>query len=250
MRTLPSRLRRALVASAVVPAVLSLGACGGSGAATAAPADPSATAPELRLGYFANVTHAAALIGVSKNLVSGELGSTKLTTQVFNAGPAEVEALFAGGLDAAYIGPSPTITAYGQSNGDAVRIIAGASSGGAELVVKDGITSAADLKGKQVASPQLGNTQDVALRSWLKSQNLSSSVSGGGDVTVTPTANADVPALFDSGQLSGARMPAAVKRSASVDVADGRLVAIGRPLRSKIVPRSMTRAAASRRGLY
>jgi NitT/TauT family transport system substrate-binding protein len=130
-----------------------------------------------------------------------------LTTQVFNAGPAEVEALFAGGLDAAYIGPSPTITAYGQSNGDAVRIIAGAASGGAELVVKDGINSAADLKGKQIASPQLGNTQDVALRSWLTSKGLSSSVAGGGDVTVSPTSNSDVPALFDSGQLAGAWAP-------------------------------------------
>src|SRR5690349_9215238 len=193
MRTLTSRLRRVLVASAVVPAVLALGACGGSSdsgtQSSAAGSAGNATAPELRLGYFANLTHAAALIGVQKQLFQQELGSTKLTTQVFNAGPAEVEALFAGGLDAAFIGPSPTITAYGQSNGDAVRIIAGASSGGAELVVKDGINSAADLKGKQVASPQLGNTQDVALRTWLKSKGLSSSVSGGGDVTVSPTSN-------------------------------------------------------------
>jgi NitT/TauT family transport system substrate-binding protein len=144
---------------------------------------------------------------VQQKFFQQELGATKLTTQVFNAGPAEVEALFAGGLDAAYIGPSPTITAYGQSNGDAVRIIAGAASAGAQLVVKPGINSAADLKGKQVASPQLGNTQDVALRTWLKGQGLNTSVSGGGDVTVSPTSNADVPALFDSGQLAGAWAP-------------------------------------------
>jgi NitT/TauT family transport system substrate-binding protein len=208
------RLRRALIATAVVPAVLALGACGGGsdssasgGTSSSAAANANATAPELRLGYFANVTHAAALIGVQQKFFQQELGATKLTTQVFNAGPAEVEALFAGGLDAAYIGPSPTITAYGQSNGDAVRIIAGAASAGAQLVVKPGINSAADLKGKQVASPQLGNTQDVALRTWLKGQGLNTSVSGGGDVTVSPTSNADVPALFDSGQLAGAWAP-------------------------------------------
>jgi NitT/TauT family transport system substrate-binding protein len=194
------------VALAALP-LAALAACGGSSGASTAAADPSATAPELRLGYFANVTHAAALIGVQQKLFQQELGATELSTQVFNAGPAEVEALFAGGLDAAYIGPSPTITAYGQSNGDAVRIVAGAASGGAELVVGDGITSAADLKGKQVASPQLGNTQDVALRTWLKSKGLSSSVGGGGDVTVSPTSNSDVPALFDSGQLAGAWAP-------------------------------------------
>jgi NitT/TauT family transport system substrate-binding protein len=202
-------LRRAAVALAALP-LAALAACGGSSSgssASASAANPSATAPELRLGYFANVTHAAALIGVQQKLFQQELGATKLSTQVFNAGPAEVEALFAGGLDAAYIGPSPTITAYGQSNGDAVRIVSGAASGGAELVVKDGINSAADLKGKQVASPQLGNTQDVALRTWLKSKGLSSSVSGGGDVTVSPTSNSDVPALFDSGQLAGAWAP-------------------------------------------
>jgi NitT/TauT family transport system substrate-binding protein len=205
-----TRLRRALIATAVVPAVLALGACGGgssSSSGSSSSADPNATAPQLRLGYFANVTHAAALIGVQQKLFQQELGSTKLTTQVFNAGPAEVEALFAGGLDAAYIGPSPTITAYGQSDGDAVRIVAGAASAGAQLVVRNGIGSAADLKGKQVASPQLGNTQDVALRTWLKSQGLSASVAGGGDVTVSPTSNSDVPALFDSGQLAGAWAP-------------------------------------------
>src|SRR5690349_2141924 len=129
-------LHRALAVLAAVPLALGLAACGGTSSADDA---ASGSAPsELRLGYFANVTHAAALIGVQQKLFAGELGATKLTTQVFNAGPAEVEALFAGGLDAAYIGPSPTITAYGQSNGDAVRIVAGAASGGAELVVKDG----------------------------------------------------------------------------------------------------------------
>ena len=94
-----------------------------------------------------------ALIGVQEGLFAKELGDTKLTTQVFNAGPDEVEALFGGAIDAAYIGPSPTINAYGQSDGDAIRIIAGAASGGAQLVVRDGIDSAADLKGTTLASP-------------------------------------------------------------------------------------------------
>src|SRR4051812_47383102 len=198
-------LRRALAVLAAVPLAIGLAACGGTSAA-----DDSASggAPsELRLGYFANVTHAAALIGVQQDYFADELGDTKLSTQVFNAGPDEVEALFAGGLDAAYIGPSPTINAYGQSDGDAIRIIAGAASGGAQLVVRDGIDSPADLKGTTLASPQLGNTQDVALRTWLTKQGLKNSVDGGGDVTITPTANADVPNLFDSGELDGAWVP-------------------------------------------
>jgi NitT/TauT family transport system substrate-binding protein len=126
---------------------------------------------------------------------------------VFNAGPDEVEALFAGALDAAYIGPSPTINAYGQSDGDAIRIISGAASGGAQLVVRDGIDKPADLKGTTLASPQLGNTQDVALRSWLTSQGLKNSVDGGGDVTVAPTKNSDVGDAFDNGDVDGAWVP-------------------------------------------
>jgi NitT/TauT family transport system substrate-binding protein len=217
MRFVPTaRLRRGLAAAAVVPALLAAAACGGgstvgsaqSSAAGSSSSGQAAAPAELRLGYFANLTHAAALIGVQQNYFADALGSkTKLTTQVFNAGPDEVEALFGGGLDAAYIGPSPTINAYAQSQGDAIRIIAGASSAGAELVVKNGINSASDLKGKTLASPQLGNTQDVALRTWLTSKGLKNSVTGGGDVTVTPTANSDIPGLFDSGKLDGAWVP-------------------------------------------
>src|SRR4051794_10754700 len=115
MPTNRTSLRRTLSLLTVVPAALALAACGGT-----SNADPSGsgsgTADELRLGYFANVTHAAALIGVDEGLLADELGDTTLTTQVFNAGPDEVEALFAGAIDAAYIGPSPTINAYGQSD--------------------------------------------------------------------------------------------------------------------------------------
>src|SRR3954469_4147752 len=202
-------LRRAGVALAVLPLAWGLTACGSSSNdAGSGSTSSSGVADELRLGYFANVTHAAALIGVQQGFITDELGAgTKLTTQVFNAGPDEVEALFAGGLDAGYIGPSPTINAYGQSDGDAIRIISGAASGGAQLVVHDGINSPQDLKGKTLASPQLGNTQDVALRTWLTSQGLKNSVDGGGDVTIAPTANSDIPNLFDAGSLDGAWVP-------------------------------------------
>jgi NitT/TauT family transport system substrate-binding protein len=210
MRTHPTpRLRRVLAALALSPLVLAAAACGASsgGGDAGASGGSGGAASELRLGYFANLTHAAALIGVDQGYIEKELGDTKLTTQVFNAGPDEVEALFAGALDAAYIGPSPTINAYGQSNGDAIRIIAGAASGGAQLVVRDGIDSAADLEGTTLASPQLGNTQDVALRTWLTDQGLENSVQGGGDVTVAPTKNSDVAAAFDNGDVDGAWLP-------------------------------------------
>src|SRR3954454_15458514 len=199
--------RRLLSLVALAPLAIGLAACGGSSEAGGGGSASGGTAEEVRLGYFANVTHAAALIGVQEGLFEKELGDTKLTTQVFNAGPDEVEALFGGAIDAAYIGPSPTINAYGQSAGDAIRIIAGAASGGAQLVVRDGIDSAADLKGTTLASPQLGNTQDVALRTWLTGQGLKNSGDGGGDATIAPTANADVPNLFDSGELDGAWVP-------------------------------------------
>lgn len=200
------RLRRTLSLLTLVPVAALLAACGGTSSADSGESG-SGAAEELRLGYFANVTHAPALIGVNEGLFADELGDTTLTTQVFNAGPDEVEALFAGALDAAYIGPSPTINAYGQSDGDAIRIIAGAASGGAQLVVREGIDSSADLEGTTLASPQLGNTQDVALRTWLTDEGLENSVEGGGDVTIAPTANADVLNLFQTGELDGAWLP-------------------------------------------
>ncbi|TFV72977.1 ABC transporter substrate-binding protein [Blastococcus sp. CT_GayMR19] len=203
--TAPRTVHRSVALLALLPVAAVLAACGSSSAADSA--DTGGAAGELRLGYFANVTHAAALIGVEEGYLADELGNTELKTQVFNAGPDEVEALFAGALDAAYIGPSPTVNAYGQSNGDAIRIIAGAASGGAQLVVREGIDGPADLEGATLASPQLGNTQDVALRTWLTEQGLENSVDGGGDVTIAPTANSDVLNLFSAGELDGAWLP-------------------------------------------
>jgi NitT/TauT family transport system substrate-binding protein len=202
-----ARPYRAAALAALAPVLLGLTACGSGDAANANEEGGTGPADELRLGYFANVTHAPALIGVEEGLFEEELGDTKLTTQVFNAGPDVVEAVFAGALDASYIGPSPAINAYGESDGEAVRIIAGAASGGAQLVVREGIDSPEDLVGTTLASPQLGNTQDVALRTWLTEQGLENSIEGGGDVTVAPTPNADTLALFQSGELDGAWLP-------------------------------------------
>jgi NitT/TauT family transport system substrate-binding protein len=208
----PSALRRRVAALTLAAlTTLGLAACASAGQAASQPgpsASGTAEAPELRLGYFANITHAIPLIGVANGTFAATLGGTKLTTQIFNAGPAEVEALFGGGIDAAYIGPSPAINAFAKSNGQAIRIIAGATSGGAQLVVRSGITSAADLRGRTIATPQLGNTQDVALRAWLKSAGLQTSVTGGrNDVTIAPQDNSQTLTLFRQGALDGAWLP-------------------------------------------
>lgn len=182
----------------------------GCASAAASPGDGGETAPsvdELRLGYFANVTHAPALVGLEEGLFADELGDVEVTTQVFNAGPAAIEALSAGAIDATYIGPNPSINTFIQSGGESARIVAGAATGGAALVVREGIDSAEDLAGTTLASPQLGNTQDVALRKWLADEGFETDTSGGGDVQITPTDNAQTLTLFQDGQLDGAWLP-------------------------------------------
>ena len=162
----------------------------------------------MRLGYFPNVTHATAIVGVEGGLFEDKLGTgVKLELSTFNAGPAAVEALFADALDATYVGPNPAINAFAQSDGEAIRIISGATSGGAFLVVKPEITKVKDLKGKVIASPQLGNTQDVALRSYLKKKGLDTDTEGGGDVSIRPQDNALTLQLFQSGDIDGAWVP-------------------------------------------
>ncbi|MCU1590713.1 MAG: aliphatic sulfonates family transporter, periplasmic ligand-binding protein [Frankiales bacterium] len=175
---------------------------------SAAAVTGSATAPQLRLGYFANVTHATAVYGVGEGVFARELGaSTVLKTQVFNAGPAEVEALFGGALDAAYIGPNPAINAFVKSKGQAIRIIAGATSGGASLVVRPDITSAAQLRGKKIASPQTGGTQDIALRTFLAKNGLKTDVRGAGDATIIAEENSQTLQLFKDGKIDGGWVP-------------------------------------------
>ncbi|MEO8907629.1 MAG: ABC transporter substrate-binding protein [Microbacteriaceae bacterium] len=196
-------IRTTAVALMCLGLVTAVSAC--SGSADAAP--PGSPATALRLGYFDNVTHAPALIGLHEGLIAKDLGKTALTTQIFNAGPATIEALSAGAIDAAFIGPSPAINSYLKSGGQSLRVVAGATNGGAALVVRDGITSAAELKGTTLGTPQLGNTQDVALRTWLTTNGLKNSVDGGGDVTITPTDNAQVLQLFKAGKIDGAWLP-------------------------------------------
>jgi NitT/TauT family transport system substrate-binding protein len=162
----------------------------------------------LRLGYFPNVTHAPALVGIKDGIFAKALGDgVTLQPSSFNAGPEAVEALFAGAIDASFVGPNPAINAFAKSGGKAIRIVSGSTSGGAFLVVAADIHTAADLKGKTLASPQLGGTQDVALRSWLKKQGYSTDTAGGGDVSVAPQANADTLNAFKQGQIAGAWVP-------------------------------------------
>jgi NitT/TauT family transport system substrate-binding protein len=179
-------------------------ACGDDSPASSAGPEAPTT---LRLGRFPNITHATAIVGVEKGIFAMALEADKLEVKTFNAGPAAVEALLSGGLDATYIGPNPAINAFVKSDGKAVRIISGATSGGAALVVKAGVADAAALRGKKVASPQLGGTQDVALRHWLAGKGLETTPLGGGDVSVVPQENSQTLETFKTGQIEGAWVP-------------------------------------------
>jgi sulfonate transport system substrate-binding protein len=177
----------------------------GSSGTTGATATDSPAA--VRLGYFPNVTHAPALVGVADGLFQAELGDVPLETFTFNAGTEAVEALFANAIDMTFIGPNPAINAYAQSEGVAIRIISGSTSGGAALVVKPEINEPADLAGLKIATPSLGNTQDVALRAWLKEQGFETTPEGGGDVSVVPQSNGQSLETFLSGEIDGAWVP-------------------------------------------
>jgi NitT/TauT family transport system substrate-binding protein len=206
-----SRTIRALaLATAALVTSTALAACGSDEPAKTAAEAAAGNAPEattVKLGYFPNITHAPALVGVNKKLFDEKLGTTKLQTQTFNAGPNAIEALLSGAIDATYIGPNPAINGWSKSKGEALKIIAGSTSGGAGLVVREGINSPADLKGKKIATPQLGNTQDVALRAWLKSNGLNADTSGGGDVSILPQDNATAIQAFTQGSIDGAWVP-------------------------------------------
>jgi len=178
---------------------------------TTAPADltTSSGPVTLRLGYFPNFTHAQAIVGLARGTFQADLGpNVTIDSKTFNAGPDEITALFAGQIDIAYIGPSPAVNGYIKSKGEDVRVIAGAVSGGAELVVRAAanINSPADFANKKVATPQLGNTQDVALRIWLKNNGLNAREQGG-DVTVIPTQNADTLTAMQKGDIDAAWVP-------------------------------------------
>jgi NitT/TauT family transport system substrate-binding protein len=163
----------------------------------------------VRVGAFPNITHPQAMIGKANGWFEKAMGSqVKIDWKSFNAGPSAIEALFAGAIDLTYIGPNPAINGYVRSNGEALRIVAGATSGGAALVVRNdaGIQKAEDFHGKRIGSPQMGNTQDVALRAWLKSNGMKSRDKGG-DVQVIPVANPDQLTLFLKKELDAAWAP-------------------------------------------
>lgn len=183
---------------------------------TATPATSSGTAPSgsaavttIRVGYFPNLTHSQALIGLARGDFQDALGpNIKIEATSFNAGPAVIEALFAGAIDLSYIGPNPAINGYVKSNGQALRIVAGATSGGAAFVVRPeaGIETPADLAGKKLATPQLGGTQDVALRNYVVTHGLKTTENGG-TVEIIPTDNSQTLDLFRQGMIDGAWVP-------------------------------------------
>ena len=197
-----SRTARAVLAAAAVVSLLAAGCSrAGDPTADAAPVTDKGPATELRLGFFPNVTHAAALVGLGEGLFAKELGGTKLIPTKFNAGPEAVNALLGGSLDATFIGSGPAINAFAKSDGAAVRLIAGAASGGAQLVVRPTITKPEDLVGKTVVTPQLGNTQDVSLKTWLAEKSLTDKVK------VTNLENAQTLDAFKKGDVDAAWLP-------------------------------------------
>ena len=206
-----SRRWTAFVVPLFVAFALVTAACGddsGSASAEGTNAGPSGDQVTLRLGYFANITHATPLVGVGNGTFAETLGSgVELKTSIFGAGTEEIEALFAGAIDAGYIGPNPAVNGYVKSNGEALRVVAGATSGGAALVVKPDINGPEDLKGKVLATPSLGNTQDVALRAYLKDNGLSADTSGGGDVSIHPQENSQTLEAFKADTVQGAWVP-------------------------------------------
>jgi NitT/TauT family transport system substrate-binding protein len=164
----------------------------------------------VTLGFLTNITHASALVGLKEGYFAKDLGSAgTLKATAFSTGTQETTALLAGQLDAAYVGPNPAINAWQKSTGSAIKIISGAATGGASVVVKKGITSASQLKGKTLATPSLGNTQDVAVRYWLKQNGVTTTATGGGDAFIRPTTPNSAAVLeFKSGQIAGASEPA------------------------------------------
>jgi NitT/TauT family transport system substrate-binding protein len=200
-------MRRALLTAGVAAVSLLAAGCASSNATAGSNSGSSPVV--LRLGFLANITHEPALVGLAKGYFTKDLGkNVTLKTSVFSTGTEETTALLAGQLDAAYVGPNPALNAWQKSNGTAIKIISGAASGGASLVVKKGITSAAQLKGKSLATPSLGNTQDVALRYWLKQHGLTTTATGGGDVAIKPIKPNSAAVLeFQSGQIDGGWEP-------------------------------------------
>ena len=165
----------------------------------------------IRFGHFPNVTHVQALVAhhlsrQGKGWFEERLGpGVKIEWYLYNAGPSAMEAVFARSIDVTYVGPSPAINAFAKSNGEEVRIVAGSANGGSALVIQpdSAIKTGADFRGKRIATPQLGNTQDVACRAWLSAQGLKITQTGG-DAQVLPTPNPDQLSLFVQQKIDAA----------------------------------------------
>jgi len=188
---------------------LTLGACGNSTTSnsTTSGNNQSNTPITVHLAYFPNLTHAVALVGVARGTFQKAIGLNHLDTKTFNAGPDLINALLAGSIDIGYVGPNPAINGYITSHGG-LRIISGASSGGALLIVRPGanIKSAQDLNGKKLADPQSGGTQDISLRHYLQ-QNSLKTTDQGGTIQIIPTDNSTILTEFKQGQIDGAWVP-------------------------------------------
>jgi NitT/TauT family transport system substrate-binding protein len=206
---------RRVTAAAIIGAGLLLAAgCSSSSSSSASGTgnggntDPAPVT--VRLGFLENITHASALVALKEGFFTSALGSAgTLKATAFSTGTEETTAILAGQLDAAYVGPNPAINAWQKSGGAAIKIVSGAATGGASVVVAKGITSATQLKGKTLATPSLGNTQDVALRYWLKQNGVTTTATGGGDAFIKPTTPNSAAVLeFKSGQIAGGSEPA------------------------------------------
>ncbi|MGW0686231.1 ABC transporter substrate-binding protein [Streptomyces sp. NPDC002754] len=210
----PRTTLRTLAAISALPLLLT--ACGYGSESTdsgdqakAASGAKKLSADSVKIGYFPNLTHGTALVGVQSGLLQKELGGTQIKPSTFNAGPSEIEALNAGSIDIGWIGPSPSINGYTKSKGKSLRIIGGSASGGVKLVVNPKkIKSLDDLKGKKIATPQFGNTQDVAFLNWIAEKGWKvDPQSGKGDVSVVRSDNKITPDAYKSGSIDGAWVP-------------------------------------------
>ena len=186
------------------------GTAGASSASTSSAGAAAADPVTVRLGFLANITHAPALIALKNGYFKSALGSAgSVSATVFSSGTTETTAILAGQLDAAYVGPNPAINAWEKSSGSAIKVVSGVATGGAQIVVKSSVSGASQLKGQTLDTPSLGNTQDVALRYYLKQNGLATTITGGGDVLVKPTTpNSEAVQAFESGQIAGASEPA------------------------------------------
>src|SRR5271167_1139488 len=211
---------RRVMTAAMIGAAFLLAGCSSSSSSSSGTTSSGATANSaasagggspvtVRLGFLTNITHASALVGLKEGFFTKDLGSAgTLNATAFSTGTEETTALLAGQLDAAYVGPNPAINAWQKSGGTAIKIVSGAATGGASVVVSKGISAAAGLKGKTLATPSLGNTQDVALRYWLKQNGIATTATGGGDAFIKPTTPNSAAVLeFKSGQIAGGSEP-------------------------------------------